>query len=435
MVSVTAQNKSLQSGPDLKLVIHRTVHQLLEREQEWPGWYGDPLSTAWAGLALEAHDGYQDEVANVASALEKWHDENSAVHEYEIAALGLMAEFFRQYERGHAIYDAIRNQFFAKLDEEKDRRESTSGQGTPQFQFFESYIYLYCALVGVQAYDQLEAYRDFLYDEVTGQRQTAWMDYNQMAFVETVALEVSEYDTGECRSVAKEMQKVDKDDLNEYELIPLVWFFQEQQNPLKRTLSDEGVLHDLIDDTRQKLWQLLYEEIPFQLYLSDDVDYEFNPDVHQLALLDLLLGRLENPILVFSENQLELHDDKVEEEKNSEIRVNRRRKLFGYILISFLLGFIAVDWIVANPPPISSVNAPYFVQGIAALLIMHLEWRLEDISRDFGWTENIKLIHDFVEVVEDRNWPAWILRLFFGMVGWVIVGYNWPTIQSFFQSF
>lgn len=431
MVPVTADNAPVQSGPDFKLVIHRTVHQLLKRKQEGPGWYGDPLSTAWVGLSLQAHDGYQDEVANVTRELKSWYDESDVVHEYDIAALGLMAKFFKHYERG----DAIEDQFFAKLNDQKDRRESTTGQGAPQFQFFESHIYLYCALVGVKAYDQLEAYRDFLSNEVEGQRQRTWTAYNRMAFVETVALEVSEYDTDECRSVAKRMQKVDKDGLNEYELIPLVWFFQEQQEPLHRALPEEDVLHELIDDTRQKLWQRLYEELPFQLYLSDDIEYEFNPDVHQLTLLDSLLGRLENPILVFSEKQLEDHDSTVAEEKEFEIRVNRRRKLIGYVIISFLFGFIAVDWIITNPPPDSSVSAQHLVQAVAVLLMMHLEWRLEDISRDFGWTDNFKLIEDFVETVENRNWPAWILRGLFGLIGWVVVGYNWPAIQSFFQSF
>lgn len=66
---------------------------------------------------------------------------------------------------------------------------------------------------------------------------------------------------------------------------------------------------------------------------------------------------------------------------------------------------------------------------------MHLEWRLEDISKDFGLTESVSMVCDVVSMVADRNWLAWILRLLFGLVGAAVVGYFWAPIQAFFQTF
>lgn len=432
MVPLTTSGE--QSQPDLKLIIHRTIHQLLDRERERPGWYDDPLNTAWVGLALQAHDGHTDEIADIADELNDWFGDTRVSHEYEVAALGLMGKFFQQYDRGRPIYEDIENQFFARLDEEITRREEVSGQGASKFQFFNSYVYLYCALVGIKAYDKLDQYRGFLAGEVDGQRKSTWTEYDQMAFVETVALQVAEYNPEECRQVLKKMRLVDDEDLNEYELIPLVWFFQEQQDAIRDALSEEKFAQEVVDDVRQNLWQRLYDELPFELYLADEIDYKFTPDIQQLALLDQLLGRLDNSIRVFSEEQLEEHEAEVAEKKDHTIRENRRRKLIGYVATSFLLGFILVDLVITYPPPASSVNAPTFVQGIVAFLLMHLEWRLEDISRDFGLTENVAIVRDIVDMVENRNWPAWILRLAFGLIGWGVVGYFWADIQAFFLA-
>lgn len=437
MVPLTSseQSQGEQSQPDLKLIIHRTIHQLLDREEEQPGWYGDPLSTAWIGLALQAHDGHSDEIADIADELEDWFADAQISHEYQVAALGLMAEFFQQYDRGRPIYGDIREQFFAQIDEEIARRKESDGPDAAQFQFFNSYIYLYCALVGIKAYDALDEYRAFLSSEVEGQREATWTEYDRMAFVETVALEVAEYDAEECRDVLQKMRRVDEEDLNKYELIPLVWFFQEQQDAMRDALSEEKFAQEVVDEIRQNLWQRLYDELPFELYLADEIDYEFTPDVQQLALLDHLLGRLDNSIQVFSEEQLEEHEAEVAEEKDQIIRENRRRKNIIEVLAAMLIGFILVDIVIAYPPSAPFMDASNFVQGITVFLLMHMEWRLEDISRDFGLTDSVPMVRDVVNMVEDRNWPAWILRLLFGLVGAGVIGYFWADIQAFFMAF
>lgn len=438
MVPLTTNGEQSQGGqsqPDLKLIIHRTIHQLLDRERERPGWYGDPLSTAWVGLALQTHDGHSDEMADIADELEDWFADAQVTYEYQVAALGLMAEFFQQYDRGRPIYDDIREQFFARIDEEIARREGSEGPDAAQFQFFNSYIYLYCALIGIKAYDTLDEYREFLSREVAGHREATWTEYDRMAFVETVALEVAEYDAEECRDVLQKMRRVDEEDLNEYELIPLVWYFQEQQDAMRDALSEEKFAQEVVDEILQNLWQRLYDELPFELYLADEIDYEFTPDVQQLALLDQLLGRLDNSIRVFSAEQLDEHVAEVAEEKEQTIRENRRRKNIIEVLASMLIGFILIDVVIAYPPSASFMDAPHFVQGITVFLLMHLEWRLEDISRDFGLTESVPMVRDWVNMVEDRNWPAWILRLMFGLIGAGAVGYFWTDIQAFFSAF
>ncbi|MEF8824754.1 MAG: hypothetical protein V5A27_00165 [Halapricum sp.] len=429
------QSQGEQSQPDLKLIIHRTIHQLLDREEEQPGWYGDPLSTAWVGLALQAHDGHSDEIADIADELEDWFADAQISHEYQVAALGLMAEFFQQYDRGRSMYDDIREQFFAQIDEEIARREESDGSDAARFQFFKSYIYLYSALVGIKAYDALDEYCAFLSEEVEGQREATWTEYDRMAFVETVALEVAEYDAEECRTVLQKMRRVDEEDLNEYELIPLVWFFQEQQDAMRDALSEEKFAQEVVDEIRQNLWQRLYDELPFELYLADEIDYDFTPDMQQLALLDQLLGRLDNSIRVFSAEQLEEHEAEVAEEKDQAIRENRRRKNIIEVAAAMLIGFILVDVVIAYPPSTSFMNASHFVQGITVFLLMHMEWRLEDLSRDFGLTKSVPMIRDIVNMVEDRNWPAWILRLLFGLIGAGLVGYFWADIQAFFATF
>lgn len=429
------QSLEEQSQPDLKLIIHRTIHQLLDREEEQPGWYGDPLSTAWVGLALQAHDGHSDEIADISDELEDWFADAQISHEYQVAALGLMAEFFQQYDRGRPIYDDIREQFFAQIDKEIARREESDRPDAARFQFFNSYIYLYCALVGIKAYDALDEYRAFLSGEVEGQREATWTEYDRMAFVETVALEVAEYDAEECRDVLQKMRRVDEEDLNEYELIPLVWFFQEQQDAMRDALSGEKFAQEVVDEIRQNLWQRLYDELPFELYLADEIDYKFTPDVQQLALLDHHLGQLDNSIQVFSEEQLEEHEAEVAEEKDQTVRENRRRKNIIEVLAAMLVGFILVDIVIAYPPSAPFMDASHFVQSITVFLLMHMEWRLEDISRDFGLTDSVPMVRDVINMVEDRNWPAWILRLLFGLVGAGVVGYFWADIQAFFMAF
>lgn len=434
MVPVTEVDDREQ--PDLKLVIHRLVHQLIEQEQVRPGWYDNPLTTSWIGLALQAHDDHEDEISNIAGELEEWFGDATISNEFEVAALGLMGEFFKQYDRGRRAYEEIEDRFFEKLDEEKERREDTDeSEESPKFQFFSAHSYLYCALRGVKAYERLDDYRSFFWDEVEAQRERTWTEYNRMAFVETVALEVTEYDPDECRDVLGKMRRVDHENLSDYELIPLVWFFQNQQDALKRALPDEQFAHEFIDEVRQKLWRRLWSELPFERYLSDDIDYGFTPDIQQLALLDQLLGRLDNPIHVFSQEQLEEHEEEIAEEKDEAIRVNQIRKLWGYIGMSLLVGFILVDVIISYPPPIEQISSFWFVEAIIVSLLMHIEWRLEDLSRAYGLVDRYPIVRDFVESIEERNWPAWLLRSVFGIISGLIVAYLWPSIQVFFLAF
>jgi hypothetical protein len=425
-----------KSTPDLNLVVHRTVHQLLEREEERPGWYGDPLDTAWVGIALQQHEGYRDRVSRVADELEEWYRATEISHEFEVAALGLIGKFFGDYERGRPIYTDIEEQFFSKLEEERERREAFRDvHSDPQLQFFASHVYLYCALVGIEAYEQLYQHRSFLYGEVESHRQKRWTEYERMAFIETVALRVKEYDVRECRSVLKEMRTVDLEELREDEIIPLTWFFQEHQGPILDSLPDEKFAHQLVDEIRQNLWQRLYDELPFQLYLSGEIEYKFAPNVRQLAQLDQLLGRLENSIRVFSERQLEKHDQAVAEEKNKRVRVNRRRSRIGFVVGTFFLGFISADAIVAHPPTSTAIGAQSLVQVIMVIFMMILQWQLEGLSRDYSLTEKYEAIGDFVNTIEEGNWPAWVLRAVFGGIGWVAVGYGWSEIKAFFQLF
>lgn len=434
MVPVTETDE--QSAPDLNVVVHRTVHQLLKREEERPGWYGDPLDTAWVGIALQQHEGYRDRLSRVADELEEWFRDTEISHEFEVAALGLIGKFFGDYERGRPIYTEIEEQLFSKLEEEHERREAFRDvHSGPQLQFFASHIYLYCALVGIEAYDRLNQYRSFLYEEVENHRKKRWTEYERMAFVETVALRVKQYDARECRSVLKEMRKVDLEKLREDEIIPLTWFFQEQQEPILDTLRDEKLAQQLIDEIRQNLWQRLYDELPFQLYLSGEIEYKFSPNIRQLAQLDQLLGRLENSIRVFSERQLEKHDEAVAEEKNKRVRINRRRSRIGFVVGSFFLGFIAADAIVAHPPASTAIGAQRLVQVIMVIFMMILQWQLEGLSRDYSLTEKYEAIGDFVNTMEEGNWQAWVLRAVFGGIGGAAVGYGWPEIQTFFQSF
>jgi len=434
MVSVSETDE--KSAPDLNVVVHRTVHQLLEREKERPGWYGDPLDTAWVGIALQQHEGYRDRLSRVADELEEWFRDTEIPHEFEVAALGLIGKFFREYERGRPIYTDIEEQLFSKLEEEHEKREAFRDvHSDPQFQFFASHIYLYCALVGIEAYDRLDQYQSFLYEEVESHRKKRWTEYERMAFVETVALRAKEYEARECRSVLKEMRKVDLEELREDEIIPLTWFFQQQQEPILDTLRGEKLAQQFVDEIRQNLWQRLYDELPFQLYLSGEIEYKFSPNVRQLAQLDQLLGRLENSIRVFSERQLEKHDQAVAEEKNKRVRLNRRRSRIGFIVGAFFLGFIAADAIVAHPPTSTAIGAQSLVQVIMVIFMMILQWQLEGLSRDYSLTEKYEAVGDFVDTMEEGNWPAWVLRAVFGGIGWAAVGYGWSEIQTFLQSF
>jgi len=256
-----------------------------------------------------------------------------------------------------------------------------------------------------------------------------------MAFVETVALRVKEYEARECRSVLKEMRKVDLEELREDEIIPLTWFFQEQQEPILDTLRSEKLAQQFVDEIRQSLWQRVYDELPFQLYLSGEIEYKFSPNVRQLAQLDQLLGRLENSIRVFSERQLEKHDEAVADEKNKRVRINRLRGRLGFVVSSFLLGFVAADIIIAQSSTLDAIGAQRGVQTITVILMMVLEWQLEGASRDYGIADKYEVVGDYVKTVEEGNWPAWILRAVFGLIAWFSVGYGWKEIQVFFQSF
>lgn len=51
------------------------------------------------------------------------------------------------------------------------------------------------------------------------------------------------------------MRRVDDENLNEYELIPLVWFFQEQQDGMRDALSEEKFAQEVVNEIRQNLWQ------------------------------------------------------------------------------------------------------------------------------------------------------------------------------------
>jgi hypothetical protein len=349
MVPVTDGGAS--DATDLKLLLHRAVHDQYDPHRERPGWFGNPLATACVGRALQTHADAGDELAQVDDELERWvaDQDFDRVVQSEFAALGLIAAYFDSRPDGREILELVADVFKEELDREINSYESRAGERIkdPELQFFGTPLYVYCGWVGVRTFGWSDEYGTFFATVLDDHRDPEWPGIVWLSYLEPVRLEQSGYDSAVCEAVRTELQRIDLDELDVSDLFPLLWFIEEYWPEVARHV-ETGAATAVIDDLRSNAWQRLYSQYDQGNVLSDGAGNPGDaPNFEDLTFLDRVVGRSEDAVLVLTESEFDdrvqdAHGDLVEEKETLEKqRVQEERlKLLSGVGIVGVIGYV-----------------------------------------------------------------------------------------------
>lgn len=349
MVPVTDAGAS--DAANLKLLLHRAVHDQYDQHQERPGWFGSPLATACVGRGLQTHPDAGEELAQVDDELDRWVSDQDfdRVTQSELAALGLVAAYFDARPDDRGILDTVADVFKHELDQEIDGYERRAGERVkdPELQFFGTPLYVFCAWVGVRTFGWIDEYDTFFGTLLDDHRDPGWPDAIWLAYLEPVRLEDSRYDDEICESVRTELQQLDLNSLDVSDLFPLLWFIEEYWPDVAERL-EKGAATAVIEDLRSDAWQRLYSQYDQGNVLANAAGNPgHTPNFEDLTFLDRVIGRSEDAVLVLTEAELddrikEAHDDLVEKTETLEQRrvSEVRLKFLGGIGLVGLIGYV-----------------------------------------------------------------------------------------------
>ena len=349
MVPVTDAGAS--DATNLKLLLHRAVHDQYDPHRERPGWFRSPLATACAGRALQTHRDVEDQLAQIDDELQRWVDDQEfdRVPQSTTAALGLIAAYFADRPDDRGVPAELEDVFRAELDREIDGYERRAGERVKdsELQFFGTPLYVYCAWVGVRTFGWTAEYDTFFETLLDDHRDPEWPDVVWLSYLEPVRLERSGYDDEVCEEVRTELQQIDLDELDVTDLFPLLWFIETYWPEVAKHV-DTGAATAVIEDLRRDAWQRLYAQYDQGEVLHDGAaNPEHIPIVEELTFLDRVIGRSEDEVLVLTESELDdrfeaAHGDLVDENETLERRRNReqRWKLLGGVGLVCLVGYV-----------------------------------------------------------------------------------------------
>lgn len=348
---VPVSDGGASDATDLKLLLHRAVHDQYDPHRERSGWFGNPLSTACVGRALQTHPDAGDDLAQIDDELERWVTDQDfdRIAQSELAALGLIAAYFDSRPDDCDVPGAVVDVFRGELVREIEGYESRAGERIkdPELQFFGTPLYVYCAWVGVRTFGWSDEYGTFFATVLDDHRDPEWPDVVWLSYLEPVRLEQSGYDDAVCEGVRTELQQIDLDDLDVSDLFPLLWFIEEYW-PVVAEHVETGAATAVIDDLRSNAWQRLYSQYDQGAVLADGAGNPGQaPNFEDLTFLDRVLGRSEDAVLVLTESEFDdrvqdAHGDLVQEKETLEKRrvQEERLKLLSGVGIVGLIGYV-----------------------------------------------------------------------------------------------
>ncbi len=349
MVPVT--NGGASEATDLKLLLHRAVHDQYDPHRERPGWYGSALATACVGRALQTHEDAGDQLTQIDDELERWVADQAfdRVPQSTIAALGLIATYLADRPDDRGISEEVMDVFKREIEQEVKEYKRRSGERIkdPELQFFGTPLYVYCAWVGIRTLGWVKEYDTFFETLLHDHRDSEWPDVVWLAYLEPVRLERSGYDPAVCEAVRTELQQIDLAELDVSDLFPLLWFIETYWTEIAGQV-ETGAATAVIDDLRRNAWQQLYSQYDQGNILHNGPENPgHTPSIEGLTFLDRVIGRSEDEILVLTESNLntqvrDAHDDLVDETETLEQRRVReeRLKLLSGIGVIGLVGYV-----------------------------------------------------------------------------------------------
>lgn len=396
MVPVTDGGAS--DAANLKLLVHRAVHDQYDPHRERPGWYGSPLATVCVGRALQTHPDAEDELEQIDHELERWVTDQDfdRVAQSELAALGLIAAYFDERPDDQGVLDAVEDVFREELDREVDGNERRSGEWIkdPELQFFGTPLYVYCAWVGVRTFGWTAEYTAFFDTLLDDHRDPEWPDVVWLAYLEPVRLEQSGYDDAVCESVRTELQRIDLDDLGVSDLFPLLWFI-EAYWPEVADKVETGAATAVINDLRRDAWQRLYSQYDQGNVLADGAGNPgHTPNFEDLTFLDRVIGDSETNLTVLTETQLEdriseFHDTLIAEKESIDHRriTEKRLKLLAGAGFGGLLAYVVWTDVLQ-----SFTLTPYMPELFAVYLLVVGYYELECLVSLAGTIDRLAVI-------------------------------------------
>lgn len=396
MVPVTDGGAS--DATNLKLLLHRAVHDQYESHRERPGWFGSPLATACVGRALQAHPDAGDELAQIDDELERWVTDQDfdRLAQSELAALGVIAAYFDARPNDRGVPSAVADVFKEELDREIDGYERRAGERVkdPELQFFGTPLYVFFAWVGVRTFGWTDEYDTFFGTLLDDHRDPEWPDVVWLAYLEPVHLERSGYDPEICETVRTELQRIDLDDMDVSDLLPLLWFIEEYWPEVAERV-ETGAGTAVIDDLRRDAWQRLYSQYDQGNVLANGAGNPSHmPNFEDLSFLDRVIGDAETNLTVLTETQLENHISEAhdtliaEKESINDSRITEKRlKLLAGAGFGALLAYVVWTDLLQ-----SFTLTPYMPELFAVYLLVVGYYELECFVSLIGTTDSLGIV-------------------------------------------
>ena len=396
MVPVTDGGAS--DATNLKLLLHRAVHDKYDSRGERPGWFGSPLATACVGWALQTHADAGDELAQIDDELEGWvtNQDFDRVAQSELASLGLVATYFDARPDDRGVSDTVADVFKSELDREINGYERRAGERVkdPELHFFGTPLYVFCAWVGVRTFGWIDEYDTFFGTLLDDHRDPEWPDVVWLAYLEPVRLERSGYDPEICEAVRTELQQIDLDEVDVSDLFLLLWFIEEYWPEVAKRVEPGGGTA-VIDDLRNDAWQRLYSQYDQGNVLADGAGNPgHTPNFEDLTFLDRVIGDAETNLTVLTETQLEdriseAHDTLIAEKESIDDRriTEKRLKLLAGAGFGGLLAYVV--W--TNLLQSITLN-PYMPELFAVYLLVVGYYELECLVSLVGTTDRLAVV-------------------------------------------
>lgn len=427
MVPVT--DSGARDSTDLKLLLHRAVHDQYDAQRERPGWYGSPLATACVGRAVETHPDAGDELTQIDDELERWvaDQDFDRVQESELAALGLIAAYFDARPDDRGVPDAVMDVFEEELERQIDRFQKRNSVRIkhPEIQFFGTPLYVFCAWVGVRTFGLVDEYDTFFETVLDDHRDPDWPDVVWLSYLEPVRLELSGFGAEVCESVRTELQQIDFADLDVSDLFPLLWFIEEYWPEVVDEV-ETGAVTQIIDDLRGDAWQRLYSQYDQGNVLSDEAGNPgHTPNFEDLTFLDRVIGDAETNLTVLTEAQLdarisEAHDTLIEEKESIDNRriTEKRLKLLAGAGFGGLLGYVVWTDVLQ-----SVTLTPYMPELLAVYVLVVGYYELECLVSLAGTLDRLEGIQHRYQGLR-----KFILGVLMTLVGGLIISMlnAWP---------
>lgn len=285
---------------------HQVIHKALLQRRKGSLLWESPLDNAWVGLVLLHHKA-KDQIVlkEIKEKLASWYSSSLIMAEREIAAAGIYSAFLKELGEQKAAHGAA--------EKVKNRLLELRNKGESKFSVFNSPELFYAASMGLiktGVIKEDKILQDLLVAHIDSQIRSQWFSkVIRFVFFSDLKIEIDTLQQEFAESLVRYFHSLKIETLHRDEIIPLLWFLEKNYGLIRQVLSNESLNSNIIDETRQKLWQQLDAQKNYYILHEETQESSERKEGYflstvELALLDELLLKFEKDYLVLTKDDV-----------------------------------------------------------------------------------------------------------------------------------